>query len=164
MQMILPRTLRITNPLLQYPLRLLYKLPMQINRIPIHSAHRIVFPENVIRRLLIILVHQRAMPLAFFRQLVRGAAIAAFVGLVGLMRRGISARQSLCGMVVVVVFGMWEQGERVVCDLADEALGWMRPTLARQEERLPASWRARSRRRSYSASVELDWGWWLKAI
>lgn len=37
------------------------------------------------------------------------------------------------------------------------------PTLARQEERLPASWRARSRRRSYSASVVVDWGWWLNA-
>lgn len=48
--------------------------------------------------------------------------------------------------------------------LIEEASGRMRPTLARQEERLPASWRARSRRRSYSASVELDGGWWLNAI
>lgn len=37
-------------------------------------------------------------------------------------------------------------------------------TLARHEERLPASWRARSRRRSYSVSVELDGGWWLNAM
>lgn len=37
-------------------------------------------------------------------------------------------------------------------------------TLARHEERFPASWRARPRKRSYSASVEEDEGWWLKAI
>ena len=36
--------------------------------------------------------------------------------------------------------------------------------MARHEERLPPSWRARSRRRSYSASVELDAGWWLNAV
>ena len=35
-------------------------------------------------------------------------------------------------------------------------------TFAMQEERLPASCRARSRRRSYSASA-LDEDWWLKA-
>ena len=57
---------------------------MQINRIPIHPPHRIILPENIIRRLLIILVHHGAVPLAFLGELVRGAAIAALVGLVGL--------------------------------------------------------------------------------
>ena len=66
---------------------------MQINRIPIHPPHRIVLPENIIRRLLIILVHHGAMPLAFLRELVRGAAIAALVGLVGLdLGRRVSGR------------------------------------------------------------------------
>ena len=111
MQMILPCTLRIPYPLLQYPLRLLHKLPMQINRIPIHSPHRVVLPENIVRRLVIILVHHRAVPLAFFRQLVRGAAIAAFVGLVGL-GDGTSARVYLCAKVVVVV-GIKEQGNEL---------------------------------------------------
>ena len=36
-------------------------------------------------------------------------------------------------------------------------------TLAKHELLFPASWRARPRRRSYSASVEEDEGWWLKA-
>ena len=67
---------------------------MQINRIPIHPPHRIILPENIIRRLLIILVHHGAMPLAFLRELVRGAAIAAVVGLVGL---GLGARQRAWG-------------------------------------------------------------------
>ena len=84
----LPRLPRISNPLLQYPLRLLHVLPVQINRVPIHPAHRIVLPEDIIRRLLVIRVHHGAMALAFFRQLVRGGAVATFVGLVRLWSAG----------------------------------------------------------------------------
>lgn len=155
MQMILPRTLRIPNPLFQNPLRLLHKLPMQINRIPIHpplfkktprvsnrhqakkspfriteppniaptthhmlttqavnptsshpkqnkpgekkhfhpnsknyTHHRIILAENIIRRLLIILLHHASMALSLLRELVGRRAIAAGVGLVGLFFGG----------------------------------------------------------------------------
>lgn len=84
MQMILPRAPRIPNPLLEYLLRLLDELPVQVNRIPIHSAHGVVLAENIIRRLLVVLVHHGAVSLALFRERVRGAAIVAFEGLVGL--------------------------------------------------------------------------------
>ena len=84
MQMILPRTLRVADPLLEDPLRLLDELPVQINRVPVHPAHGVVLPEDVVRRLLVVLVRQRAVSLALFRELVRGAAVAASVGLVGL--------------------------------------------------------------------------------
>ena len=82
--MILPRALRVADPLLEDPLRLLDKLPVQINRVPVHPAHGVVLPEDVVRRLPVVLVRQRAVSLALFRELVRGAAVAASVGLVGL--------------------------------------------------------------------------------
>ena len=82
MQMRLARLPRIPNPLLQDPLRLLDKLPMQINRVPIHPAHRIVLPENIVRRLPVVRVHECAVPLALLGQLVRRAPVAALVGLV----------------------------------------------------------------------------------
>ena len=87
MQTRLPRPPRIPNPLLQHRLRLLNKQPMQINRIPINPPHRIILPENILGRLPVIRIHQRTMPLAFFRELVRRGAVAAFVGLVGLFVR-----------------------------------------------------------------------------
>ena len=77
----LPRPPRIPYPLLQNPLRLLHKLPMQINRIPIHPPHRIILPKDIIARLPIVLIDHRAVAFAFFGKLVRGGAVAAFVGL-----------------------------------------------------------------------------------
>lgn len=67
MQMSLPILLSISNPLLQNLLRLFYKLPMQINRIVRDSSLRIVLPEDVIGRLLVILIHLRRMLLPLFR-------------------------------------------------------------------------------------------------
>jgi len=69
---------------------------------------------------------------------VRGGAVAAGVGLVGL-----------------------PGGEAIGGSLAGEEKGGGR-TLSRHEERFPASCRARSRRRSYSASEE-EVDWWLNA-
>lgn len=79
MQMRLPILLRISDPLLQNLLRLLYKLPMQINRIVRDSSLRIVLPEDIIRRLLIILIHLRRVLLPFFRQLMRRSTISTLV-------------------------------------------------------------------------------------
>lgn len=105
MQMRLPRPPRIPNPLLQYPLRLLHKLPVQINRIPIHPAHGIVLPKDVLRSLPVVRVHHGAMPLALFRQLVRRGPVTAFVGLVGLFLTRILLSASLFGICVFVVVG-----------------------------------------------------------
>lgn len=113
---------------------------------------------------------------------MRGAAVAAFVGLVRLFG----------GEWGVSRGGLWRRSWRVgVCREVGREVGRERgrmqdmassvrkkgegkqaskqarmdvSTFARQEDRLPASWRARSRRRSYSASVEPEWGWWLKAM
>lgn len=88
MQMVLPRPLGVLDPLLQYPLRLIDKLPVQIDRVPVHPTHRVVFPKYVLRRLPVVLVHQRAVALAFFRERMCGGAIVAGVGLVGLRAFG----------------------------------------------------------------------------
>lgn len=85
MQMRLSGTLRISNPLLQDPFRLLHILSMQIDRVAIDSPDGIVFTENVIRGLLIVRVHHCAVAFAFFGELVRGRAVAALVGLLGLL-------------------------------------------------------------------------------
>ena len=69
-----------------------------------------------------------------------GCAVAAGVGVVGL------------GLLDVRCLGVW--GWRL--------LGEGERTLSRHEERFAASCLARSRRRSYSASVLGDWRW-LKA-
>lgn len=84
MQMRLPRTLRVPYPLRHNPFRLLDILSMQINRVAIHAPDGIVFPEDIIGGLLIILIHHGAVSFTLFRELVRRRAIAAIVGLVGL--------------------------------------------------------------------------------
>jgi hypothetical protein len=85
MQPRLPICLRVPNPLLQNPLRLLYILPVQIDRVGIHRARRVVLAEYVIRRLLVIRLHLRGVFLPLLGQLVRCSAIASLVCLMGLV-------------------------------------------------------------------------------
>ncbi len=59
----LPIRLSISYPLFDYIRSLFDKLSVEINRIPVHSAHCIVFPEDVIGGLLVVLVHHLAMSL-----------------------------------------------------------------------------------------------------
>ncbi len=115
MQMRLPRTLRIPNPLLHNPFRLLHKQPVQINRIAIHPAHRIILPEDIIARLLVILVHHGAMAFPFLGELVRGAAVAALVGLLRFGHAGGAFGGFLAGEgAEMVVFGFGGVGGGVV--------------------------------------------------
>ncbi len=65
MQPPLPRPLRVPNPVLDNLLRLAHELPVQIDRVPVHPALRVVLPEYVVRPLLVVLVHHRAVPFAF---------------------------------------------------------------------------------------------------
>ena len=110
----LPSPLRIPNPLLQNLLRLLNKLPMQIQRIPIHAPHSIVLPQDVIRRLLIVLVHHCAVALALVRKRVRCRAIAAFVGFVRLMDL---SEFGDCGAIYARFLGIYVpcRDMRIVC-------------------------------------------------
>ncbi len=67
MQMRLPILLRISDSLLQYLLCFLDKLPVQINRIVRNSSWRIILPKDIIRGLLVILIHLRRMLLTLLR-------------------------------------------------------------------------------------------------
>jgi hypothetical protein len=58
--------LRMSNPLLQNMLRLLYKLPMQINGIIRDSSRRIVLSEDVVGSLFVVLIHLHRMRFALF--------------------------------------------------------------------------------------------------
>lgn len=70
MQMSLSMALRIFNPLLKDILRFLRKLTMQINGVRRHSAIRIIFPEDQIRCLFVVLCHLAPMRLALLRELL----------------------------------------------------------------------------------------------
>lgn len=135
MQMRLPVFPRILYPLLQDLLRLLDILPMQVDRVRRHAAVGVVLAEDKLGRLLVILLHLPAMRLAFLGELFGQSAVAVLVGL-----------SRLAGS-----------------DQADVCIDSDKRTLSKHELRFAASWRARSRRRSYSASTSSrEWSW-LKA-
>jgi len=74
----------VSDALLQNVFGLLYKLPVQINGVPIDTAYRVIFPEDVIGCLFVILVHHCTMSFPFLGKLVCGSTIASFVGIVSL--------------------------------------------------------------------------------
>lgn len=80
MQMVLPMRLGILNALFEDILRLLNKLPMQINRISRYTPIGVIFAEDKLRRLLVVLVHLAPMGLALLGKLLCARAIAALVG------------------------------------------------------------------------------------
>jgi len=76
--------LSIFDALLQNVFCLFYKLPVQINGVPINTAHSVVLPEDVVGCLFVILVHHCTMSFPFLGKLVCGSTIASFVGIVSL--------------------------------------------------------------------------------
>jgi len=84
MQMRLAILLRISYPLLEYRLRFLDILSVKINCIVWNPSGRIVLPENVVGRLLIVGVHIRRMLLPLLAQLMRRSSIASLVCLMRL--------------------------------------------------------------------------------
>lgn len=79
MEMGLPMSLSVSNTLLKNIFGFLNKLAMQIDSVSVNSAHRIVLSKNVIRGLLIVLVHHLAMSFAFFGEFMRGRSIPSFI-------------------------------------------------------------------------------------
>lgn len=57
---------------------------MQVDGVAVDTADSVVFPENVVGRLLIVLVGPVAVSFTLFRQLARSGSIAALVGIVRL--------------------------------------------------------------------------------
>lgn len=79
---------------------------MQVYGVCINSSNSIILPEDEVRRLFIVLVHQLAVPLPLLGQLVREGAIAALVSLVSSVEAGLTlAALGLCEVAQAVVFG-----------------------------------------------------------
>jgi len=87
MQMPLPLRARGPDPPLQYLLRLLDVLPVQIDRVGVDAPGAVVLAENVFRRLPVVGVHGGAVAFGVFGGLVGGGAVAGGVGGVGLCGR-----------------------------------------------------------------------------
>ena len=146
-QMRLARRTRVADPLLEDIFGFLDELPVQVDGVGGDAVQRVVLPEYVLGGLFVVLVHESAVAFAFFGELMRGGAIAALVGLLGLWGDGLVGSGCL---------------RRAGGLGREEGRGLRIGTFAEHEERLPASCRARSRRRSYSLSESED-EWWLKA-
>lgn len=95
MQMRLALSPSSLDALLEDILGLLDKLAMQIDRVAVDAAVRVVLAEDELGRLLVVAVHGRAVLLAFLRELVGGGAVAVLVRLV----RAVEARRSLAGFL-----------------------------------------------------------------
>lgn len=105
---------RNPNPLFQNILGLFYEQAVEVNGVARDSALGVVFPEDVVARLTVVLVHLRGVGFAFFGKLVGARSIAGFVRLVGFVEAG----GAFCGFLarkvaetVVLGFGI---GGRVV--------------------------------------------------
>lgn len=78
-KMVLSRLLRIAYPLLEYLFSFLHVLTVQVDRIAVDLAHRIVLAEDVLRGLLVISVGLGGVLLALFTHAVRLGAVARLV-------------------------------------------------------------------------------------
>lgn len=108
-QMRLALLARGPDALLEHILCFLDVQPVQVNCVRRDPALRVVGPENIIARLVVVLVHCSGMPFALLAQLVGARAIARGVRLV----RPVEARAALSGFLagqgaqaVVLSFGV----------------------------------------------------------
>ena len=100
---------RDPNPLFQHIFGLFYEQAVEVNGITRDSALSVVFPEDVVARLTVVLVHLRGVGFAFFGQLVGSRSIAGLVGLVGFVETGGSLSGFLARKIsetVVLGFGI----------------------------------------------------------
>ena len=79
---------RNPDPLFQNILGFFYEQAVEVNGVARDSALGVVFPEDVVARLTVVLVHLRGVGFAFFGQLVGSRSITGLVGLVGFVETG----------------------------------------------------------------------------
>ena len=75
----LPVLLRVADTFFQDVLGLLDKLTMEVNSILRDTTLRVVFSEDELARLLVVIGHLSGMTLAFLTQLLSGSSIAILV-------------------------------------------------------------------------------------
>jgi hypothetical protein len=79
MQMALSSLSRNPDSLFQDIFGLFYEQAVEVNGIARDTTLGVVFPEDVVARLIVVLVHFRCVGFAFFRELVGARSIAGFV-------------------------------------------------------------------------------------
>lgn len=84
MQMPLPMTPGIPNPLLKNILRLLNELTVEIDRIRRNPALGVILAKDKLGGLLVVFFHFATVRFALFGELLGGGAVAIFVGFAGL--------------------------------------------------------------------------------
>ena len=140
-QVCLAGRLRISYAFFEDVFGFLGELPVQVDRVGGDTAFGVVLAENEFGGLLVVAGHGGAVGFAFFGELVGSGAVPAIVGLFRL------------GKTIGLVEGL----RLGCCQIsAQAAKGDSLRTLAKDDDRLPASCRARSRRRSYSCSASCD--------
>lgn len=94
------------DALFQYVLSFLDKQAVQIDCVICYSAVCVVFTENIVARLTVILFHLRSVLLPLLRQVVSACAVAGLVSLVGSIEAGTTFRCFLTSKVAeTVIFG-----------------------------------------------------------
>ena len=176
-QVRLPLGAGLADAGLEDVLGLLDELAVQVDGVLAHAPRRVVLPEDVLARLLVVLRHPRPVRLALVAQLLRPRPVPALVRLPRLCVF-LGKRRSL------VLVGGKNTGLHLVSDAHRTRVCWGRRrggggcekgkwggrnrrrneahTRSKQSFRFWASARARSRSRSYSASASFP-GLWLKA-
>lgn len=91
-QVRLAARLRVADARLEDVLGLLDELPVQVDRVGGDLVRRVVGAEDVLGRLLVVLLHLGRVGLALVAQLLGPGAIALLVGFVGLRGRSVSTR------------------------------------------------------------------------
>jgi len=82
-QMRLPRLLGVADALLEDLLGLLDELAVQVDGVGVDAADGVVFAENVLGRLFVVVVCFGGVGFGLVRQVFGGGAVAALVGLLG---------------------------------------------------------------------------------
>lgn len=99
--------LGVADALLEDVLGLLDELAVQVDGVVGDAALRVVLAEDVVRRLLVVLVHLGRVPLALVAQLLGPGAVALLVGLVGPVEAVISLLGLLASEVAqAIIFGL----------------------------------------------------------
>lgn len=139
--------LGVLDPFFQDLLSLLDELSVQIDGVCLNTPAGVILTEDELRRLSVVLLHLAAVCLSLLGELLGAGAIAARVGVLGLVSvSGDEMTETAIAIAIVI-----------------ERLGlWWSHTRLKHCPRLEASWRARSRSRSYSASASVLLSW-LKA-
>ena len=111
MEVGLPRGLRVPDALLDDILGLFDELAVQVDGVGDDAVERVVLAEDVVGGLVVVGVHHGAVALALFGEGVRGGAVAALVGLLGLKGGG----EVMFSLVSLGAVGEGRGGGRVCC-------------------------------------------------